>query len=175
MALWKPCQTNRQMFQSRVICNTESQRNCEESSLEKVWEIDIPVLHSSDICDPHYSWSATSTSSCIQLLLFRLQEIWLAKFVTTGVVMPGIALMRGTSPMEHGAVLGSMAIYMSYAMVSSGHLPLMMLMLLVAFLAEGQTQFTKLSLFVSFPQKRSQKPGFCKSALPPRENTQNTM
>ena len=39
--------------------------------------------------------------------------------------------------MEHGAVLGNMAIYMAYAMVSSGHLPLMMPMLLVAFLAEG--------------------------------------
>ena len=56
------------------------------------------------------------------------------------VVMPGVALMKGTSSMEHGAVLGNLAMYMAYAMVSSGHLPLMMLMLLLAFLAEGQTQ-----------------------------------
>ena len=56
------------------------------------------------------------------------------------VVMRGVALMRGTSSMEHGSVLGNLAMYMAYAMVSSGHLPLMMLMLLLAFLAEGQTQ-----------------------------------
>ena len=30
--------------------------------------------------------------------------------------------------------------YMAFAMVSAGHLPLMMLMLLLAFVAEGQTQ-----------------------------------
>ena len=56
------------------------------------------------------------------------------------MVMPGIALMSGTSSFEHGEVLGNLAMYMAYAMVSSGHLPLMMLILLLAFLAEGQTQ-----------------------------------
>ena len=54
--------------------------------------------------------------------------------------MPGIALMSGISSFVHGEVLGNLAVYMAYAMVSSGHLPLMMLMLLLAFLAEGQTQ-----------------------------------
>ena len=56
------------------------------------------------------------------------------------VAMPGLALMRGTSAIEHGAVLRNLAIHMAYAMMSSGHLPLMMLMLLLAFLAEGETQ-----------------------------------
>ena len=51
--------------------------------------------------------------------------------------MPGMALLKDASPMESGAVLGNMAVYMAYAMVSSGHLPLMMPMLLLAFLAEG--------------------------------------
>ena len=136
VTLWKPCRSNRQMFESRLICNTQNQRDCEPSLL-KEWEIDIMVVRSSDICDPHYSWSSTSMASCIHISLLRLQEIFLAKFVTTGVVMPAITLLRGTSPMEAGAVLGNMAIYMAYAMVSSGHLPLMMPMLLVAFLAEG--------------------------------------
>ena len=137
VGLWKPCRSNRQMFQSRLICKTENDRDCEGSSLLKYWEIDIAVVRSSDICDPHYSWSSASMSSCMHISLLRLQEIWLAKFVTTGLVIPGITLLRGTSPKKPGAVLGNMAIYMASAMVSSGHLPLMMPMLLLAFLAEG--------------------------------------
>ena len=90
VGLWKPCRSNRQMFQSRVICKTGNDRDCKGSSFQKHWEIDITVVRSSDICDPHYSGSAASTSSCIHFLLLRLQEIWLAKFVTTGVVMPGL-------------------------------------------------------------------------------------
>ena len=137
VALWKPCRSNKQMFQSRLICNTKNQRDCRNGLLDDAWQLDVTVVHSSDICDPHFSWSAISMSSCIHISLLRLQEIWLAKFVTTGVVMPGFALMRDASPMESGAVLGNMAIYMAYAMVSSGHLPLVMPMLLLAFLAEG--------------------------------------
>ena len=43
----------------------------------------------------------------------------------------------GRRTFEEGALLGSFGIYMAFAMMSSGHLPLMMLMLLLAFLAEG--------------------------------------
>ena len=140
VALWKPCRSNRQMFQSRLICNDQNTQDCGEFSLVPSWEIDIAVVRSSDICDPHFSWSATSMSSCIHISLLRLQEIWLAKAVTTGVVMPGMALLKDTSLMEHEAVLGNLAIYMAYAIVSSGHLPLMMLMLLLGCFAEGQTR-----------------------------------
>ena len=37
------------------------------------------------------------------------KEIWLAKLVTTGVVMPGIALVRDKLPTESEAVLGLVA------------------------------------------------------------------
>ena len=137
VAWWKPCQSNRQMFESRVICNAENQRDCRPLHLTEGWELNITVVRSSDLCDPNYSWSATSMSSCTHVLLLRLQEILLAKFVTTGVVMPGIALIKDKLPKESEAVLGSFAIHMAYAMVSSGHLPLMMPMLLLGFFAEG--------------------------------------
>ena len=72
-------------------------------------------------------------STCMHISLLRLQEIWLAKFVTAEVVMPGIALLRDALPVKSGEVLtGNFSIYMAYAMVSSGHLPLMMPMLLLA-------------------------------------------
>ena len=51
--------------------------------------------------------------------------------------MPGIALLRDAPPAESGDALGNFAISMAYALASSGHLPLMMPMLLLVCLAEG--------------------------------------
>ena len=51
--------------------------------------------------------------------------------------MPAIALLRDKPPKESGAILGNFAIYLAYAMVSSGHLPLMMPMILLAFSIEA--------------------------------------
>ena len=88
-------------------------------------------------------------SRCIHTLLLRLQEIWLAKFVVTGLVMPGTALMRNKLPTEIGSVLGNFAIFTAFAMVSSGHLPLMMPMLLLASLVEGLEQ--EIILYMTTP------------------------
>ena len=51
--------------------------------------------------------------------------------------MPGVALIRDKLPTEPGALVGNFGIYMAYALVSSGHLPLMNFILLLAFLGEG--------------------------------------
>ena len=71
------------------------------------------------------------------MTLLRLQEVWLAKFVTTGLVMPGMRLMRKKLPTESSEIVGNFGIYMAYALVSSGHLPLMNFILFVSFLGEG--------------------------------------
>ena len=137
VVLWKPCRSDRQLFSHSFTCNAANQQDCElgwGGELDPDWGIDMAVTQSSDICNPHSSWSA---SSCIHISLLRLQPILLAKFVTTGLVIPGVALLSEAPSVESGAVLGNFAIDMVYAMVSSGHLPLMMPMLLVAFLAEG--------------------------------------
>ena len=47
--------------------------------------------------------------------------------------MPGMALMAGRLPTESGAIVGNIGIYMAYALMSSGHLPLMNIILLLAF------------------------------------------
>ena len=61
-----------------------------------------------------------------------------SKNVTSNEKSPrGISLVKNTLPADSEEVLGNFAIYMAYAMVSSGHLPLMMPMLLLSFLAEG--------------------------------------
>ena len=51
--------------------------------------------------------------------------------------MPAVALLRNKLPTESGAIVGNLGIYMAYVLVSSGHLPLMNLILLLAFLGEG--------------------------------------
>ena len=51
--------------------------------------------------------------------------------------MPGAALMRNSLRTQSTSVLSSFVIYMAYALVSAGHLPLMMPMLLLAFLADA--------------------------------------
>ena len=137
VALWKPCRSNRQLFQASLVCNLENQRDCGLGELSEDLQIDIMLVRSSDICDPRFSWSSTSLPRCIHISLLRLQEMLLSKLVTTGVVMPSLTLMRNMLPKESGAVLGNFGVYMAYAIVSSGHLPLMLPMLLLACLIKG--------------------------------------
>ena len=82
--LWKPCRSNRRLFRHSLICNIENRRDCGVNSfgLQPHMRIDIALLRSSDICNPHFSWSSASMSSCIHISLLRLQEILLAKLTT---------------------------------------------------------------------------------------------
>ena len=139
VSLWKPCRSNCSLFQSRLVCTAENEQDCSlfKTIRKSGFTVDIMVLRSSDICDPRFSWSSNSISRCIHVGLLRMQEIWLPKFITTGLVMPGVALMRDKLPTESGAVVGNIGIYMAYALVSSGHLPLMNVILVLAYLGEG--------------------------------------
>ena len=138
LSLWKPCRSNRQLLQHQLICTSQNQQDC--GVLPVILDgtsIDTMVVRSSDICDPHGLWTFYSMSRCIHITLLRLQEIWLTKFITIGLVMPGLALMRGTLPTESGAVMGTLGIYMAHVLVSSGHLPSMNFILHLALLGEG--------------------------------------
>ena len=137
VTLWKPCRSNSQLLQRSLICTRVKFEDCEDMGLDPFAGISITVLHSSDVCEPRFSWSSTSISRCIHTSLLRLQEIWLPKFITMGLLMPGLSLLGGRLPTESGAIVGNFGIYMAYALVSSGHLPLMNFILLLAFLGEG--------------------------------------
>ena len=135
VSLWRPCRgSSRQMFQRRLLCTAENQRDC---ILGPTVGIDIMVQSSSDICEPHFSWSSTSISNCMHISLLRLQEMLLTKFVMIGLVIPGAALLRDELPTELGIVIGRFGILIANAMLSSGHLPLMSFILLLAFLGQG--------------------------------------
>ena len=134
VSLWRPCRSSSQIFQRPFEHDDIYEPG---GGLEEKTASFGMLLQQSDICNPHYPWSSTSMSSCIHVSLLRLQEIWLRKFVTTGLVMSGVTLMRDKLPTESGEVVGNFGIYMAYALVSSGHLPLMSVVLLLAFLGEG--------------------------------------
>ena len=141
VSLWNICRSNSQLFQRRLTCSSERRVETDCRLLQGhgnvMNSIDIMITHASDICDPHVSWTLTSMSRCIHITLIRLQDVWLANFVTTGLVMPGVNLMRNKLPAESSEVVGNFGIYVAYALVSSGHLPLMNFILFLAFLGEG--------------------------------------
>ena len=83
VTLWKPCQSKSRLFQRRFICTGENHQDCLVNDHQLSY-FDIMVLRSSDVCDPHFSWSSTSMSWCIHITLLRLQEVWLTKFIATG-------------------------------------------------------------------------------------------
>ena len=138
VTLWKPCRSNRDLFQLSLVCHGSGQ-DCKLFNVEGRGKlaIDVKLACSSDICDPHFSWTLISMSRCIDTSLLRLQEIWLSKFVVSGLVLPAVAIMRENLPTESGAIAGNLAISTAYVLMSSGHLPLMMPILLLALLAEG--------------------------------------
>ena len=103
--LWKQCRTTSGLFQYRYSTSHE---------------MEVTALRQSDICEPHFSWSSASMSRCIHISLLRLQDIWLAKLIITGLVMPGVALLRNRLPKTSGRIVGDFGIVMAYAMVSSG-------------------------------------------------------
>ena len=140
VSLWKTCRSNSQLFQKRLQCTYLNEEECgfpPHRSSSRGLNFDIAIIRPSDVCDPHVSWTLISMSRCIHTTLLRLQEVWLAKFVTTGLVMPGMNLMRKKLPTESSEIVGSFGIYMAYALVSSGHLPLMNFIIFASFLGEG--------------------------------------
>ena len=145
VSLWKPCRSNSQLFQKHLRCSSWNyyeecglDRSSTDHNLESTdYKIDLTIIRLSDICDPHVSWTLISMSRCIHITLLRLQEVWLAKFVTTGLVMPGMNLMRNKLPTESSEIVGNFGMYIAYALVSSGHLPLMNFILFVSFLGGG--------------------------------------
>ena len=67
-----------------------------------------------------------------------ITHCWACKDFRNLMRYPSLSLANGDfGALRSGAVVGGYGIYMAYALMSSGHLPLMMPMLLMAFLGEG--------------------------------------
>ena len=68
----------------------------------------------------------TTLSKCVQVALLRLQDLWLPKILMCGVIMPAGRIVRGTRYKDSTGVVSSLAVHITYAMLTAGHLPLAM-------------------------------------------------
>ena len=93
------------------------------------------MLSSSDICDSYQARAQTTVSRCVQVALLRLQDLWLSKIVTSGVIMPAGRIARGARYKDSTEVVGDLVVYLTYAIVTSGHLPLVMPLLWLSMLS----------------------------------------
>ena len=80
--------------------------------------LEVPLLRSADICDSYQARARTTLSKCVQVALLRLQDLWLPKILTSGVVMPAIRIARGAHYKDSTGVVANLAVYIAYVIVS---------------------------------------------------------
>ena len=74
----------------------------------------------------------TSLTRCMELALLRLQDIWLGKVITSGLLVPAGRLCIGLHGMSSSGVVGTFTVLLAYAIIGSGHLPLMVIVICLA-------------------------------------------
>ena len=112
-AFWGPCRRGSEQF-NRLVPPQGLLRHS------------IRVLSRAGICDPHQARALITPSTCIQVTLLRLQDVWLQKIIVSGLLIPASQLMKMKMPNKDCTqVVGVLAGLMGYAMVTAGHLPMM--------------------------------------------------
>ena len=115
--------------------------------------INVEVLKVSDICNPLHARRPTSLSRCMELTLLRLQDFWLKKLVVGGLLLPAIRIARGKWYNDLAQGTSKLVILLAYAIAASGHLPLMMPLLLLVMSVE--TLVTAASLHLNSLQDQN--------------------
>ena len=114
---WGPCRHDPEQFNRRVDL---------EENVGEALQHSIQILRSIDICDWHQARAQTSLSKCIQVVLLRLQELWLPKLITSGVVIPACRLAIERHYKDSTQVVNAFIVFVAYLMITVGHLPLVM-------------------------------------------------
>ena len=143
VTLWAQCgKGSAAQFDRLVWCNP--QRGCSAGTGNTESFIGVEVLKVSDICNPLHARRPTSLSRCMELTLLRLQDFWLKKLVVGGLLLPAcrIATDKWYANLAEGT--SKLVILLAYAIAASGHLPLMMPLLLL--LMSVETLMTASSL-----------------------------
>ena len=96
------------------------------------------LCHLSKVCSPHYAQGRTSMSHCVEVTLLRLQSMWASKIITSGLLIPaGYILSDRRAYNEFDKVISKLTILLAYAMIASGHLPVVVLLIPLATLGES--------------------------------------
>ena len=134
------------MFQRTLACLGEydTDNPCEQYRVMHTGDtvanavIVVELLSRKEICDPRAAVARTSMARCGELALLRLQDIWLAKFITSGIACPALEILRGTK-VTSAQLVGRLTVILAFAIITCGHLPLMMLMLLLVMFSHALT------------------------------------
>ena len=90
-----------------------------------------------EVCSPSFARGQTSKSHCMELMLLRLQSIWLSKLITSGLLIPAGRIIGEYGYRESAEVIGKITILYAYAIIASGHLPVVFSLVPFAVLGEG--------------------------------------
>ena len=91
-------------------------------------------MQTSDVCSPRHS--PLSLSTCASTALLRLQDVWLVKFMSSALVIPAAKLTASRYFEDSSEVVGHLVIVFAFAIMTSGHLPLVMPLLYMSVLSE---------------------------------------
>ena len=94
----------------------------------------MKALQASDICS--LGQSSLSLSICASTALLRLQDVWLSKFVSSALAVPAAKVMSSRYITDSSEVVGHFAMLFAFAVMTSGHLPLVMPLLYVSALSQ---------------------------------------
>ena len=91
-------------------------------------------MQTSDVCSLRHS--PLSLSTCASTALLRLQDVWLGKFISSALVIPAAKLTASRYFEDSSEVLGHLVIVFAFAIMTSGHLPLVMPLLYMSVLSD---------------------------------------
>ena len=75
-------------------------------------------------------------SICMNTAYLRLQDIWLGKFIASGLLIPAGKLSAKQYVSDPSELVGSLVVLMVFSVITAGHLPLMMPLLSVSMLTQ---------------------------------------
>ena len=120
--LWSRCRTNARTFDVTVWLQ------------EGIDKVPLKALQTSDICSLRQS--SLSLSTCASTALLRLQDVWLSKFVSSALAVPAGKVMASRYITDSSEVVGHFAMLLAFAIMTCGHLPLVMPFLYVSALSQ---------------------------------------
>ena len=77
-------------------------------------------MQTSDVCSLRQS--PLSLSTCASTALLRLQDVWLGKFISSGLAIPAGKLLASRYFQDSSEVVGQLAIVFAFAIMTSGHI-----------------------------------------------------
>ena len=128
VVFWKPCSPkHRAQFAYSFTCPKHPW--CPDRATFGPSDRDVVVLTSGDLCRPQRQ---SSISRCTTLALLRLQDVWLSKWIVTGLLAPAGQMIFDNPAIDPLRVSSQINYILEFAILVSGPLPALMPVLLIA-------------------------------------------